>query len=183
MVGKLTTELIVAGFGGQGVLLFGKFLALAGLKEGKEVAWIPSYGPEMRGGTCNCTVVISETAIGSPIIHSPSTVVVMNKPSLDKFGPRVSPNGLLLINSSLIDTTSDRKDINIHTVPANEIAIELGNGKAANMVALGAYVALTKVVPFDTVLGVIEEQFEKKKEFQSLNITAAKKGFELLNGS
>jgi len=175
----LTTELIVAGFGGQGVLLFGKFLALSGLKEGKEVVWIPSYGPEMRGGTCNCTVVVSEDPIGSPIIDSPNTVVVMNKPSLAKFGPRVSPDGLLLINSSLIDTTSDRTDIRIETVPANDIALELGNGKAANMVALGAYVALTKVVKFDTVLDVVKENFAKKKEFLDLNIRAVKRGYEL----
>jgi len=169
----------VAGFGGQGVLLFGKFLALSGLKEGKEVVWIPSYGPEMRGGTCNCTVVVSEDPIGSPIIDSPNTVVVMNKPSLAKFGPRVSPDGLLLINSSLIDTTSDRTDIRIETVPANDIALELGNGKAANMVALGAYVALTKVVKFDTILDVVKENFAKKKEFLDLNIRAVKKGYEL----
>ncbi|RLC45981.1 MAG: 2-oxoacid:ferredoxin oxidoreductase subunit gamma [Candidatus Coatesbacteria bacterium] len=175
----MTTELIVAGFGGQGVLLFGKFLALSGLKEGKEVVWIPSYGPEMRGGTCNCTVVVSEDPIGSPIIDSPNTVVVMNKPSLAKFGPRVSPDGLLLINSSLIDTTSDRTDIRIETVPANDIALELGNGKAANMVALGAYVALTKVVKFDTILDVVKENFAKKKEFLDLNIRAVKKGYEL----
>ncbi|MBN2209031.1 MAG: 2-oxoacid:acceptor oxidoreductase family protein [Candidatus Coatesbacteria bacterium] len=175
----MTTELIVAGFGGQGVLLFGKFLALSGLKEGKEVVWIPSYGPEMRGGTCNCTVIVSDDPIGSPIIDSPNTVVVMNKPSLTKFGPRVSPNGLLLINSSLIDTSSDRTDIRIETVPANEIALELGNGKAANMVALGAYVALTKVVKFDTILGVIEESFAKKKGLADLNVAAAKRGYDL----
>lgn len=174
----MTTELIVAGFGGQGVLLFGKFLALSGLKEGKEVVWIPSYGPEMRGGTCNCTVIVSEDPIGSPIIDYPNTVVVMNKPSLVKFGPRVSPNGLLLINRSLIDTTSDRTDIRIETVPANEIALELGNGKAANMVALGAYVALTKVVKFETILGVVEENFAKKKQFLDLNLAAVKKGYE-----
>ncbi|MBN1591957.1 MAG: 2-oxoacid:acceptor oxidoreductase family protein [Candidatus Coatesbacteria bacterium] len=175
----MTTELIVAGFGGQGVLLFGKFLALSGLKEGKEVVWIPSYGPEMRGGTCNCTVVVSDDPIGSPIIYSPKTVVVMNKPSLAKFGPRVHSDGLLLINSSLIDTTSDRTDIRIETVPANEVAMELGNGKAANMVALGAYVALTNVVEFDTVLNVVEESFQKKKEFLELNLAAVKKGYEL----
>ncbi|MCD6326274.1 2-oxoacid:acceptor oxidoreductase family protein [bacterium] len=175
----MTTELIVAGFGGQGVLLFGKFLALSGLKEEKEVVWIPSYGPEMRGGTCNCTVVVSDDPIGSPIIDAPNTVVVMNKPSLTKFGPRVSSDGLLLINSSLIDTTSDRTDIKIETVPANEIALELGNGRAANMVALGAYIALTKAVKFDTVLDVIRESFAKKKEFIDLNLAAAKRGYEL----
>ena len=175
----MTTELIVAGFGGQGVLLFGKFLAISGLKEGKEVVWIPSYGPEMRGGTCNCTVIVSDDPIGSPIIDSPNTVVVMNKPSLTKFGPRVSPDGLLLINSSLIDTTSDRTDIRIKTVPANEIALELGNGKAANMVALGAYVALTKVVKFDTILGVIQDNFAKKKDLADLNVAAAKRGYDL----
>jgi len=174
----MTTELIVAGFGGQGVLLFGKFFALSGLKEGKEVVWIPSYGPEMRGGTCNCTVIVSDDPIGSPIIDSPNTVVVMNKPSLAKFGPRVSSDGLLLINSSLIDTTSDRTDIRIETVPANEIALELGNTKAANMVALGAYVALIKVVKFETVLGVVEENFAKKKEFLDLNLKALKRGYE-----
>jgi len=175
----LGSEVIIAGFGGQGVLLIGKVLALSGLKEGKEVAWIPSYGPEMRGGTANCTVVISETAIGSPIIYSPSAVIAMNKPSLAKFGPRVKPGGLLLINSSLIDTSMDRTDLQILMVPANEVAMQLGNGKAANMVMLGAYICRSGVVSLETALKVVEEEFSKKKQFLQLNLNSVRRGFEL----
>ena len=107
----MQTEVVMAGFGGQGIMLIGKLLAYAGLDEGKEVAWLPSYGPEMRGGTANCTVVLSDRAIGSPVINSPYASVVMNRPSLDRFGSDVKKNGILIINSSLIDVKSNRDDI------------------------------------------------------------------------
>jgi len=173
-------DVIMAGFGGQGLLLIGKLLALACMEEGKEVAWIPSYGPEMRGGTCNCTVVISDNPIGSPIIQNPMSVIAMNLPSLDKFGPRVKKGGLLIINSSLIPTDSRRKDIDEIKIPANDIAIEAGSGRAANMVALAAYIAKKKIAGIDTIEKQIELQFKDKPEIVEINLKALSKGYKLV---
>ncbi|MCX6826215.1 MAG: 2-oxoacid:acceptor oxidoreductase family protein, partial [candidate division Zixibacteria bacterium] len=136
-------EVTLAGFGGQGIMLAGQLLAYAGMAEGKQVVWIPSYGPEMRGGTAYCTVVVSEQRIGSPIITNPQSACVFNKPSLEKFGKLVSPGGLLLINSSLIDSVSGRTDITEYLVPANEIAMSLGNPKVINIIMLAAYVEIS----------------------------------------
>ena len=119
-------DVIMAGFGGQGILLIGKMLAYAGMHEGKEVSWLPSYGPEMRGGTANCTVVISDKPVGSPVIRSPRAVVAMNLPSLEKFEPDIREGGLLLINSSLINRGPERDDLTVVEIPANELASELG---------------------------------------------------------
>jgi 2-oxoglutarate ferredoxin oxidoreductase subunit gamma len=127
----MQNDVIMAGFGGQGILLIGKMLAYAGMHEGKEVSWLPSYGPEMRGGTCNCTVVISDRPVGSPVIRSPRAVLAMNLPSLDKFERDVRPGGLLLINSSLISRDPARADLTVVKVPANEIANSLGNPRCA----------------------------------------------------
>src|SRR5512146_1826228 len=120
-------EIIVAGFGGQGVLFVGLVLTHAGMNAGRNVAWFPSYGPEMRGGTANCTVIISEDEVGSPIVSRPSAAIVMNEPSLAKYAPRVKPGGTLVVNSSLVKSRSERTDIRIIEVPANAIAYELGN--------------------------------------------------------
>lgn len=172
-------EVTFAGFGGQGIMLAGKLLALAGLEEGREVVWLPSYGPEMRGGTAYCNVVVSDKPIGSPIFASPSTAVVMNRPSLDKFEPRVKKGGLLLINSSLIDVSSERKDIDVHRVPCNDIAMEEGTGKAANMVALGAYVGCTGAVQLDTVQRLVRESFAHKPKVIDVNLKVLERGFSL----
>jgi len=126
-------DVIMAGFGGQGILLIGKMLAYAGMHEGKQVSWLPSYGPEMRGGTCNCTVVVSDKPVGSPVIRSPRAVLAMNLPSLEKFEADIRPGGLLLINSSLIDRGSKRDDLTVIKVPANQLAADLGNPRGANM--------------------------------------------------
>ena len=142
-------DVIMAGFGGQGILLIGKMLAYAGMREGMEVSWLPSYGPEMRGGTANCTVVISDKPVGSPVIRSPRAVVAMNLPSLEKFEPDVRKGGLLLINSSLINRGAQRDDLTVIEVPANEMASDLGNPRGANMVALGAYLGATDAVSMD----------------------------------
>ncbi|MBM3325018.1 MAG: 2-oxoacid:ferredoxin oxidoreductase subunit gamma [Calditrichaeota bacterium] len=173
-------EVKFAGFGGQGVLSAGKFLAEAGLREGKEVGWIPSYGPEMRGGTAYCDVVISDRSIGSPIINSPAHLVAMNRPSLEKFAPKVRPKGIIVINSSLIPITSNRSDLTELLIPCNEIAIELGNPKGANMVALGAYVACSKVVTLEVLEAVIRHEFERKPAFIDANIAALRRGAELV---
>jgi 2-oxoglutarate ferredoxin oxidoreductase subunit gamma len=170
-------DVIMAGFGGQGILLIGKMLAYAGMQEGKEVSWLPSYGPEMRGGTCNCTVVVSDRPVGSPVIRSPRAVLAMNLPSLEKFETDVRPGGLLIINSSLISRGSERDDLRIIEVPANEIATELGNPRGANMVALGAYLGATEAVAVDTVVSVIRETFAAKPAVIDVNIEALQKGY------
>ena len=175
----MQNDVIMAGFGGQGILLIGKMLAYAGMHEGKEVSWLPSYGPEMRGGTANCTVVISDRPVGSPVIRSPRAVVAMNLPSLDKFEPDVRPGGLLLINSSLINRKTTRDDVTVIEVPANEIANELGNRRGANMVALGAYLGATDAVSLDGVIEVVRETFAAKPGVIDVNITALRRGHEI----
>ena len=177
--GAVQKDVIMAGFGGQGILLIGKMLAYAGMQEGKEVSWMPSYGPEMRGGTANCTVVISDRPVGSPVIQNPRSVVAMNLPSLDKFETAVRPGGLLVINTSLINRGTDRDDIQVLLVPANEIANELGNPRGANMVALGAYVAASQAVSFDVVEQVVSDTFAAKPKVIDVNIEALHRGFEL----
>ena len=171
-------EVTMAGFGGQGIMLAGKLLAYAGLAEGREVVWLPSYGPEMRGGTAYCNVVVSDKPIGSPIFAAPASAVVMNRPSLDKFGPRVKKDGLLIVNSSLVDVKSERTDIDLLYVPCNEIALAVGTGKAANMVALGAFVGRTKAVGLDTVRALIAHSFEDKPKLIDINIKAFARGVE-----
>ena len=151
---SLYQDVIMAGFGGQGVMLIGNLLAYAGMEHGLNVTYIPVYGPEMRGGTANCTVVVSDDAIGSPIIRSPKRLIIMNRPSLDKFQPQLVDGGVLVLNASLIDAgLADSARVKVVAVPANEIADGLGNTRMANMVALGAYIAATGVLP----LSVVEE--------------------------
>jgi 2-oxoglutarate ferredoxin oxidoreductase subunit gamma len=175
----MQSNVIIAGFGGQGVLLIGKMLAYAGLAEGKEVSWFPSYGPEMRGGTANCTVVISDRPIGSPVIQSPFAVIALNQPSLDKFEPAIKPKGLLVMNTSLIERHPKRDDVEVIRIAANQIAMGLGNGRAANMVALGAYVGFTKIVSVEQIEALILEQFGKKPEVHRINLEAFKAGFTI----
>ena len=162
----MQSDVVMAGFGGQGILLIGKMLAYAGMQDGKEVSWLPSYGPEMRGGTCNCTVVISDKAVGSPVIQSPRAVVAMNLPSLEKFEPNLKAGGLLLINTSLINRESQRSDVIVVKVPANEVATELGNPRGGNMVALGAYVGASKAVSVKEVENVIGKHRQTKSIFR-----------------
>jgi 2-oxoglutarate ferredoxin oxidoreductase subunit gamma len=168
-----------AGFGGQGIMLIGQMLAYAGMNEGKNVVWLPSYGPEMRGGTAYCTVVVADRPIGSPIIDRPTTIAVLNRPSLDKFAPKVKPGGLLIVNTSLIDVTSDRTDIRKLHVPANQIALEGGTGKAANMAILGAYVGFTQAVGLEAVEALVRKQFESKPQFIEVNLKVLKRGYEM----
>lgn len=156
-------QIIVAGFGGQGVLSLGKMLAEAGMEEGKNVTWLPSYGPEMRGGTSNCSVIISDEWIGAPNITQANAVIVMNLPSMDKFEPYVAPGAHLFINSSIIDRKAVRDDIHVHYIPANDIAESLGTVRAANMVMMGAYLAVSPVVDTETVIGQLKLVFGEKK--------------------
>lgn len=143
---------LIAGFGGQGVLSTGQLLAYAGMVEGKHVAWIPSYGPEMRGGTANCGVSVSTTPISSPVVSEPTVLIAMNRPSLEKFEPWVVPGGLIMVNSSLIKIKVKRTDVRIIYVPANDLAEELGNSKVANNIILGALLEMTGVVSPEAVM-------------------------------
>lgn len=172
-------EVMFAGFGGQGILLIGKILASAAMEKGFQVAWVPSYGPEMRGGTAYCMVVISDRIIGSPIIKNPGHLVAMNRPSLDKFINAVKPGGVVMINSSLIDISTDRTDVDALLVPTNEIAVEVGSAKAANIVALGAFVARSNILDFEAVREAVKQEFEKKPKLIPLNMAALEHGREI----
>ncbi len=145
-------RIVIAGFGGQGVMALGQLLTFSGMTEGKHVSWLPSYGPEMRGGTANCNVVIATDPVGSPVVVDSTSAIMMNRPSLDKFEDLVVKGGKLFINSSLIDRKANRDDIEVYYIPANEIADKLGNSRVANMVMLGAYLEATKAVEVDTIL-------------------------------
>ncbi|MHC4777019.1 MAG: 2-oxoacid:acceptor oxidoreductase family protein [Planctomycetota bacterium] len=172
-------EVMFAGFGGQGIMSMGQFVAYTGMEEGKEVCWLPSYGPEMRGGTAYCNVVVSGKPIGSPVIDRPIYVVVMNRPSLDKFGPIVKPGGLLCINSSLIDVQSDREDIDQLLVPANDIANDMGAGRSANIAMLGAFVGRTQIIGVDNLRTFITKKFGKNPAVAELNMKILEKGLAL----
>jgi 2-oxoglutarate ferredoxin oxidoreductase subunit gamma len=173
---KMQSEIQFAGFGGQGIMLMGQILAQAAMNEGSEVVWIPSYGPEMRGGTAYCTVVISDRLIGSPIIRNPQHLVAMNRPSLEKFAPTVKPEGVIFVNSSIIAIDSGRQDVDEVRVPIIEIAKELGNVKAANIVALSAFVTRSNVVQFDSLKAAVKEKFALKEKLIPLNMKALEEG-------
>lgn len=158
-----THKLIIAGFGGQGVMLMGQMIAYAGMFEGKEVTWMPSYGPEMRGGTANCSVIVSDKKISSPIIVEATAAAVMNQPSLEKFESIVKPGGLLFINTSLIKDLPTRNDLEIFKIDANEIAVELRNDKVSNMVILGAIVNKTGIVKLESIEKAMEKLFTGNK--------------------
>ena len=169
----MKSKMFFAGSGGQGTLAIGQMIAKAAMDEGKEVTWLPSYGPEMRGGTANCTVVVSDKPIACPLINDADLLVVMNLPSLLKFESMVRPGGLLIVNSSLVPEKAKRDDIRVLYIPANEKAVELGNDKAANMVMLGAILKETSVVEMDTIREQMRHMFSGRKEkFLPLNLAA-----------
>lgn len=173
----MTNEIIIAGFGGQGVMAIGKTLAEAGMQEGKQVSWLPSYGPEMRGGTANCSVVLSDEPIISPLVLSPTELIVMNKPSLLRFEETVVPGGTVFVNSSIIEIRVTREDVRAVYVPCLDIAGELGNAKVSNMVMLGAYIAAMKNVGVDTIREMLTQMFTgPKAALVDLNLTALARG-------
>ncbi len=175
-------ELLSAGFGGQGVLLLGQLIAYAGLKEEKNVSWLPSYGPEMRGGTANCSVVVSTEEVGSPVVTKPDILVVMNRPSFEKYVDTVVPGGKMFVNSSLIDLKTDRTDIDVYYIPAKQIADELGNLRVANMVMLGAVIEQTGIVKRETAIECLKASWgEKRAHLIPINDEAMKKGAEASN--
>ena len=176
-----TFSSIIAGFGGQGSLLMGKIMAYAGMLEGKEVSWCPSYGPEMRGGTANCHVIIDDEPIGSPIVTRPNILVAMNKPSLDKFENTVSNGGYVFIDTSLIDRRVEREDVNEICVNATETAHNIGNKGLANMVMLGAVLKKTELFTIDEIEYTMKKSLpENKHKLIEMNIKAVKEGYNLV---
>jgi 2-oxoglutarate ferredoxin oxidoreductase subunit gamma len=155
-------EIIFAGFGGQGILSMGKFLAYAGMDANMNVSWLPSYGPEMRGGTANCSVILTDDQVGSPIVTMPTSVVVMNRPSLDKFEKDLVKGGLLIIDSDLVDREPVREDVEIIKIPAQTEAANIGSKQIANMVLLGALVAKTNIVSMEVLLQSLRDHGKEK---------------------
>jgi 2-oxoglutarate ferredoxin oxidoreductase subunit gamma len=175
----MQTELILSGFGGQGIMFAGQVLSYAAMDAGKQVTWIPSYGPEMRGGTANCTVVIADEEIGSPVVKNPDVALVMNLPSLDKYEPLVKAGGLLVINESMVDRGARREDITVVTVPCSEIAEEIGSIKMANMVAVGALLSGLKDLTLADVEAALNAHMPgRHKHLLPKNIEAIHKGYE-----
>ncbi len=173
-------EFIFAGFGGQGMLLIGKFLALACMNDGKHVSWLPSYGPEMRGGTANCSVIVSDEPVASPMVDKADVVIAMNEPSLDKFEPHVRPGGLLVINSSIIDRKAERDDVEVVYCDAMHIAEAVGNPKGANVAILGAMLAKCPIVDIEKMIEAIREELgERKARFLEGNRKALLAGKEM----
>ncbi len=173
----MTSDIIISGFGGQGVMAIGKTLAEAALHEGLNVSWLPSYGPEMRGGTANCSVVLSDEPIGSPVVLDPHQLIAMSKPALLKFERDVVPGGIILVNSSIVELKVEREDVRACYVPCNELANGLGNSKVANMVMLGAYLEATGLLKVSTIKAMLVHMFSgPKAKLISLNMEAIKQG-------
>ncbi len=172
-----TTELVIAGFGGQGILFLGEVLSHAAVIEEKHVTWMPAYGPEQRGGTATCTVVIADEPIGSPVVSDPPVVIVMNRPSIDKFEPRVRPGGLLIVNSSIVDRPAQRRDIQVIEVDAVREAAALGDARVANMVLLGAFLESAPVVSRQAVEQALRELIPPARgQMVELNLAALERG-------
>jgi len=175
----MQTEVIISGFGGQGTLYAGQVLAYAAMDEGKQVTWIPSYGPEMRGGTANCTVVISDEEIGSPTVKHPKAVLALNLPSLDKYEDMIAPGGCLVVNESMVNRKPTRTDIRVVMLPANEIAREIGNERATNMVMLGALLANMDILPIEALEKALKNHTAQRlQKFVEMNIQALRRGGE-----
>jgi Pyruvate:ferredoxin oxidoreductase and related 2-oxoacid:ferredoxin oxidoreductases, gamma subunit len=176
-----THKISCAGFGGQGVMSMGQLLTYAGMIDGKEVSWVPAYGPEMRGGTANCSVIVSDDPIGSPIFDKGiTTSVVMNLPSFRKFVPKVASGGSIFVNSSIVSEKVDRDDVNVYYIPVNDLANELGNGKLINIIMLGAVIEIDKIVESESVIKAFLKVFgDDKAKFIPINREALSKGAEV----
>jgi 2-oxoglutarate ferredoxin oxidoreductase subunit gamma len=171
-------EIIIAGFGGQGVLFGGQVLAVAAMDAGKEVTWIPSYGPEMRGGTANCTVVIADEEIGSPLVEHPPLAVALNLPSFDKYEELLQPGGTLVVNQSMVDRGPKRADITVLMIPCNQIAEEIGSRKLVNMVAIGALVSALPELGLDALEKALTDHLPARhKAMLEKNHEALRRGF------
>ena len=174
-----TTQILIAGFGGQGVLFAGKFLAYKGLVQDKQVSWLPSYGPEMRGGTANCSVIISDTPVGSPIITTPDVLVAMNLPSLQKFVDSVVPGGHILVDSTLIGVKVERTDVQVHYIPATQMAKDAGFATLANMILAGKVLKEIDIVSFEGNKETLESFIPAKKAgLIDINCKALQAGYD-----
>lgn len=158
-------QVIIAGFGGQGILSAGKMLAYAGMIENRNVSWLPSYGPEMRGGTANCHVIVSDEPVCSPVISQATAVIVMNRPSIEKFEGVVDHNGIIIIDSSLVDIKPERKDVKVYGVPASQMASDMANVAFANMILLGKLISLTNIVSSGSMAEALKEVLPEKKHY------------------
>lgn len=176
----MTDNIIITGFGGQGILFAGKILAYAALIKGKQLSWLPSYGPEMRGGTANCHVIISDEPVGSPIIINPNILISMNKPSLDKFEKDVVPGGTIIYDSTLIDREVSRNDIKVAAVPATGIATEEAKANMANMIMLGALLKATDIFSLDEIRAGVEKAVPpSKKDLIDYNMKLIERGYNI----
>lgn len=172
------TQILIAGFGGQGILFAGKFLAYKGLLEGKQISWLPSYGPEMRGGTANCSVIISDTPVGSPIVSNPDILVVMNLPSLDKYENTAVPGSKIFVDSALIDRKVQREDVDVFYIPATKLASDAGIPTLANMIMMGKMIRQSSVVSFDDIKSALEKVVSAKHaDMLSYNLKALETGY------
>jgi 2-oxoglutarate ferredoxin oxidoreductase subunit gamma len=176
----METSIIISGFGGQGALFAGQVLAYAAMDCGKNVTWIPSYGPEMRGGTAHCTVIISDDPIGTPLVDRPDIAIVLNGPSFEKYDPLVVPGGLLASNSSIVDRHSTRSDIEVVEIAANGIAEEMGSGKMMNMAMLGAMLARRPVLELESMEQALKDHLPARKaHLLEKNLQVLRRGFEV----
>ena len=174
----MNKEILIAGFGGQGILFSGKFLAYGGLLDGKEVSWLPSYGPEMRGGTANCSIILSDNKIGSPIVDKPDVLIAMNAPSFDKYITEVKSGGMAIVDSSLIDKKSERDDVEAYYIPATRLASEEGLTGLANMIILGLFLKKTNLMTDELIDKVMKKIVPAKKpQLYDLNMKAIQLGY------
>ena len=174
----MTRNILIAGFGGQGILFSGKFLAYEGLLEQKEVSWLPSYGPEMRGGTANCSIIISDTKVGSPIVNEPDILIAMNAPSLEKYDPATVAGGEIFVDSSLIDKKVTRDDVKAYYIPATKMALDNNLKGLANMIIIGLMIKKTGIMPFENVERTLKKVIPAKKaDMLELNIKAIELGY------
>ena len=174
----MTTQILIAGFGGQGVLFAGKFLAYKGLLEDKQVSWLPSYGPEMRGGTANCSIILSDDPVGSPIVSTPDALIAMNLPSYDKYENAVVLGGKVFVDSTLISRKAQRTDIDAYYIPATKMAADAGIPTLANMIILGKMIKETGAVSFENMVDVMKKIVSAKRaELIDINIKALEAGY------
>ncbi len=173
----MTSKILTAGFGGQGILFVGKFLAYKGLLEGKQLSWLPSYGPEMRGGTANCNIIVSDEPVGSPIVFEPDILIVMNRPSLDKYESEVVPGGLIMVDSAMVDREVERKDVSAVYIPATTLAAELGTPGLANMVLVGKLLKECPELAGGDIEAVLSKVISARhQDLSASNLNAIKKG-------
>ncbi len=176
----MTTNILLAGFGGQGILFAGKFLAYKGLTEGRELSWLPSYGPEMRGGTANCSVILSDEPIGSPIVSAPDVLVAMNLPSLDKYESTVVSGGSIFVDSTLIERKVKRDDVKVFYVPSTSLAQQIGAPTLANMIMVGKVIKETGAVSYDNLEAALKKVVSARhQDLFDINLKAINTGYEL----